>query len=377
MQRSPRFTALSASPRTATTRPRRTPTSTLQPVPQKRHGAFCQRSTGGWAWASGGTRRSAPTAEATPAVTVALMNSRRSILIARASSVGERRRSAPRYRSRREVATGQTLQCRRTGRFAPGGLAGAPRGLRRGLSRRGEERGGGERVVRGPALAHERERLAGAPEQRLRLRRLAAAPAGARERGLGPADGLGGPAPLGAEPAGPLGQDQGVLRLVTRAAGLGERRARGLLRPVVAAGAGDRVGHEVRRDPRERRRRRPAVERALRAVAALAALVARAVVAARARRRRRGDGLVHLRRVAGGARRAELAHVADVGDRQAPEPHGLRLRDAGRLVAEHRAVAPAHELVVASGRRPAEQRDRLVEPAVGELEQVRGVEDVV
>src|SRR3989304_2295531 len=83
----------------------------------------------------------------------------------------------------------------------------------------------------------------------------------------------------------------------------GESRAGGLFRPVVAAGAGDRVGYEVRRDPRERRRRRPAVERALRAVAALAALVARAVVAARARRRRRGDGLVHLRRVAGGGRR--------------------------------------------------------------------------
>src|SRR3989304_5775433 len=147
MQRRPRFPPPSASPRPATPRPRRTPTSTLQPVPQKRHGAFCQRSTGGWAWASGGTRRSAPTAEATPAVTVALMNSRRSILIARASSGGGRR---------------------------------APRGRRPGPPRRGEERGGGERVVRGPALAHERERLAGAPEQRLRLRRLAAAPAGGR-----------------------------------------------------------------------------------------------------------------------------------------------------------------------------------------------------
>jgi hypothetical protein len=108
-----------------------------------------------------------------------------------------------------------------------------------------------------------------------------------------------------------------------------------------------------------------------------APLVLLAVVTGSARGGRGADGLVNLRRVARGAYRAELCDVTDVGDFLLTEGHGLELLHASLLVAEDGAVAAAHQRVVRRDRRLAEESLRLVEPGVGELEQVGGVKDIV
>src|SRR5690606_5396495 len=79
MQLSPRLTGASGSPWVATTRPSCTPTSTEQPVPQKRHGALSQRTCKGAApaWASAALGRLSPAVAAAAATAWVLMNSRR------------------------------------------------------------------------------------------------------------------------------------------------------------------------------------------------------------------------------------------------------------------------------------------------------------
>src|SRR5574338_1272810 len=84
MQFRPRLTGESGSPWVATTRPFCTPTSTEQPVPQKRQAALSQRTlvpSGPLVCASATTGMPMPAGAAAAAIALVLMNSRRSMVI--------------------------------------------------------------------------------------------------------------------------------------------------------------------------------------------------------------------------------------------------------------------------------------------------------